>query len=58
MQMIQVLRTLGLLQKGEVLYADDTSVTHTWSSPKGGGVICGCCRCYAEVLSAYYLQVF
>jgi len=50
-----------------VLHADDTSVTHNWSSskggcvwssPKGGGVVGGCYKCYAQVLSAYDPQVF
>jgi len=48
MQMIQVLRTIGLPQKGEVFGLPQN----------GGGVIYGCYKCYAQVLSAYDLQVF
>ena len=48
MQMIQVLRTIGLPQKGEVFGLPQN----------GGGVIYGCYKCYAQVLSAYDPQVF
>jgi hypothetical protein len=50
-----------------LLHAGGTSVTHNWSSPKGGcvwsspkggRVICGCYKCYTQVLSAYDPQVF
>ena len=44
-------------EEEKLLYADVKCVTHNWSSPRGRGVLCGCYKCYAQVLSAYYLQV-
>jgi hypothetical protein len=58
MQMLQVLRRIGLPQGGEVLYADVTSVTQNWSSPRGGGTICRCYKCYAQVLSVLTAGIY